>query len=377
MSVSPQGYNLGGEPRNENPFWGEGEDQDVNRIFMDVSITGGHGTPSASITKNISGHDILFSLLLKNLVGAPGEDGYSPSVTITNITGGHRITITDKTSTHTFDVMDGTPGTPGAPGAPGAPGENGISPDVTVTNITGGHRVTITDATGSESFDVMDGTPGAPGTDGTTPVITITATQDGEPVQVTKTGTDAAPNFNIALTGGGGSASGTIGWGNYGEEVAGKYPRAAKTEYKLDQPLVVNASGRDSVYIMGTRYYNWTLTGTIPTNLIVSTKYTPEMTPGSGPSYLPGVHADLSAYLTPTITPEEEQVTVDNIRIQISNVYVNESENSLSIDLNIIFDAHFSGEDMPNQQAYVNLKANAGEWSSPMTYAYLEVIPEA
>ena len=41
--------------------------------------------------------------------GATGEDGYSPVVTITNITGGHRVTITDKThpSGQNFDVMDG------------------------------------------------------------------------------------------------------------------------------------------------------------------------------------------------------------------------------------------------------------------------------
>lgn len=34
---------------------------------------------------------------------------------------------------------------------------DGVSPDVTVTTITGGHRVTITDADGDHTFDVMDG----------------------------------------------------------------------------------------------------------------------------------------------------------------------------------------------------------------------------
>lgn len=37
-------------------------------------------------------------------------------------------------------------------------GDDGLSPTITVTDITGGHRVTITDATGPHSFDVMDGT---------------------------------------------------------------------------------------------------------------------------------------------------------------------------------------------------------------------------
>ena len=36
-----------------------------------------------------------------------GEDGFSPTVTITPITGGHRVIITDTDGSHSFDVMDG------------------------------------------------------------------------------------------------------------------------------------------------------------------------------------------------------------------------------------------------------------------------------
>lgn len=90
--------------------------------------------------------------------GGGGEDGFSPAVTITAITGGHRVTITDKDhpSGQTFDVMDGEEGAPGRPGVPGTPG---TSPSVSVTTITGGHRVTITDAAHpqGQSIDVMDG----------------------------------------------------------------------------------------------------------------------------------------------------------------------------------------------------------------------------
>lgn len=39
-------------------------------------------------------------------------------------------------------------------------GSNGISPIVSVSNIFGGHRVTITDAEDTETFDVMDGIDG-------------------------------------------------------------------------------------------------------------------------------------------------------------------------------------------------------------------------
>lgn len=45
-------------------------------------------------------------------VKAEGEDGYSPEVTITTITGGHRVTITDEDHPQgqSFDVMDGQGG---------------------------------------------------------------------------------------------------------------------------------------------------------------------------------------------------------------------------------------------------------------------------
>ena len=88
--------------------------------------------------------------------GGSGEDGFSPIVTVTEITGGHRISIQDKTHTATFDVMDGTDGTDG---------DDGVSPTVTVTEITNGHRVTITDKNhpSGMSFDVTNGAKGDKG----------------------------------------------------------------------------------------------------------------------------------------------------------------------------------------------------------------------
>ena len=134
--------------------------------------------------------------------GEPGEDGFSPTVTVTDITGGHRITITDADGDHYFDVMDGQTGrTPeifatattlpagsdatanisgtieqplltigvprGADGQNGQNGQNGtdgVSPTIAITDITGGHRLTITDANGTQTVDVMDGDKGDPGT---------------------------------------------------------------------------------------------------------------------------------------------------------------------------------------------------------------------
>lgn len=86
--------------------------------------------------------------------GQQGEPGVSPVVSVSDITGGHRVTITDAEGTHTFDVLDGGKGDPGQTGPTGPAG---YSPTVTVTDITDGHRVTITDQQGQHPFDVMNG----------------------------------------------------------------------------------------------------------------------------------------------------------------------------------------------------------------------------
>lgn len=52
----------------------------------------------------------------------------------------------------------GPTGDVGATGPQGPKGTDGVSPTIVVTDISGGHRVTITDATGTKTFDVMDGT---------------------------------------------------------------------------------------------------------------------------------------------------------------------------------------------------------------------------
>lgn len=94
--------------------------------------------------------------------GEQGEDGFSPVITTSEETGGCFITITDATGTETVFIANGATGPQGQQGpagADGADGADGVSPDVTITTITGGHRVTITDADHpqGQSFDVMDG----------------------------------------------------------------------------------------------------------------------------------------------------------------------------------------------------------------------------
>lgn len=94
--------------------------------------------------------------------GETGSDGttFTPSVSSAGI-----ISWTNdggKTNPDPVDVK-GPQGNPGTPGQDGADGEDGFSPTVSVTAITGGHRVSVTDATGTDNFDVMDGVDGATG----------------------------------------------------------------------------------------------------------------------------------------------------------------------------------------------------------------------
>lgn len=49
--------------------------------------------------------------------GSDGDDGVSPTVSVSTITGGHRVTITDAAGTHTVDVMDGSVGPQGPAGS--------------------------------------------------------------------------------------------------------------------------------------------------------------------------------------------------------------------------------------------------------------------
>ena len=145
--------------------------------------------------------------------GVAGKDGVSPTVSTSEIDGGTRVTITDGTGEHTFDVMNGldggeaappeigdngnwfingedtgkpsrgetgADGTPGDKGDPGADGADGFSPTVQVTDGDGTHTVTITDKDGDHSFTINDGVDGEPGEKGA----------DGEPG---KNGEDGAP----------------------------------------------------------------------------------------------------------------------------------------------------------------------------------------
>lgn len=127
--------------------------------------------------------------------GQDGTDGVSPTITVTSITGGHRLTITDVNGTNTVDVMDGE-------GGSGGTGADGFSPTITVTEITGGHRLTITDVNETNIVDIMDGVDG---TDGVSPTVTVTEIDGGNRLTIT----DANGTQTVDVMDGADGADGT------------------------------------------------------------------------------------------------------------------------------------------------------------------------
>lgn len=80
------------------------------------------------------------------------------TVAANTLSPGSSATVTKTKENGVYKLTFGLPqGAKGETGAAGSPGANGVSPTVAVTDIPGGHRVTITDAEGAESFDVLDG----------------------------------------------------------------------------------------------------------------------------------------------------------------------------------------------------------------------------
>ena len=170
--------------------------------------------------------------------GENGSDGITPvisaSASASNTTGVPAVTVT-KTGTDAAPNFDfvfenlkgerGVPGPTGESGPQGPSGNDGVTPNITatgsVTNTTGVPSVTIT-KTGTDLAPTFDfaftnikgeqgvqgeagrnGADGADGEDGVTPIISATASVDdavGIPnVVITRSGTDAAPNYDFAF----------------------------------------------------------------------------------------------------------------------------------------------------------------------------------
>jgi hypothetical protein len=145
-----------------------------------------------------------------------GQDGVSPTVTISATATGHKVKITDRDhpSGQEFNVDDGDPG------------QDGISPAVTITATATGHKVKITDRDhpSGQEFNVDDGDPGQ---DGISPAVTITTTATGHKVKITDRDHPSGQEFNVDDGEDGDPGPGVPAGGSAGQF----YRKASGTDY--------------------------------------------------------------------------------------------------------------------------------------------------
>lgn len=92
----------------EQEYVDSGIDASITVQVADVTMLAEGASPY--VTNTGTATDPIFHLFIP--IGATGADGVSPTVTVTAITGGHRVNITDAShpSGQDFDVMDGQDG---------------------------------------------------------------------------------------------------------------------------------------------------------------------------------------------------------------------------------------------------------------------------
>lgn len=312
--------------------------------------------------------------------GQDGTDGVSPEVTITSITGGHRVTITDADHPlgQSFDIMDGEDGQDGAPGQPGQPGQDGvtpnisasatvgtsvgtptvqvtksgttaapeftfafdglkgsqgspgqngqdgISPTVTVRTITGGHQIEIVSAGGTERFDVMDGTDGTDGTDGISPTVTVRSITGGHQIEIVSAG--GTERFDV-MDGTDGSAAtiqvGTVTTGQPGTN-ASVTNSGTSSAAVLDFTIPAGATGSQGP--AGPGVPNGGSTGQVLTKLSNSDQDTGWSTPSSGGGVSVVEKSILNGSMSPTffihgITPAGATDTQYSANVDLGEGY--------------------------------------------------------
>lgn len=99
-----------------------------------------------SFVPSDSNMPVIPKVSLKLPVGPPGDPGNTPVVSVSPITGGHRITITNASGTKTVDVMDGVDGDPGKNGGFYVPNVEQVATDTIRMSFT---------ATGTENMPVQ------------------------------------------------------------------------------------------------------------------------------------------------------------------------------------------------------------------------------
>ena len=84
-------------------------------------------------------------------VNIKGSNGFSPVITVSEIDGGHKISVQDETSLQEFNVLDGKGG---------EAGKDGYSPSIELQHIENGTEIIITDKDGEKTAQIHNGESG-------------------------------------------------------------------------------------------------------------------------------------------------------------------------------------------------------------------------
>ena len=208
--LSMEGNKLTGLPDPSN------DGDAVSKGYLNTELSRIQGAPGPYYTPTVTNPTpgllhIEFGKSLTSMPDIPGVDVSLPSGEAGD-DGGYYIPKISQTGINTMQ-MGFDPSKPGMTSAQprqivlpkGDPGQDGVSPTISITTITGGHRLTITDAEGPKSADILDGA---------TPALqigTVTTLPAGSPATAEITGTAANPVLSFGLPRGADATGGSAG----------------------------------------------------------------------------------------------------------------------------------------------------------------------
>ena len=157
-----------------------------------ITITDKNGTTTTTIQDGQDGRN-----------GQDGSDGFSPTASVSKSGNTATITITDQTGTTTTTISDGQDGSNGQDGS------DGFSPTASVSKSGDTATITITDKNGTTTTTIQDGRDGQDGQNGVSP--TVTAEKIGGTTTLTITNASGTPQTVQILDGQGGGDSVYVG----------------------------------------------------------------------------------------------------------------------------------------------------------------------
>lgn len=241
MSISPQGYTLGGDPQNINPFWGEDEQTNWT-IEAEATVDNTSGSPSVNVTESsdTTTKTKTFSFAFSGLKGAKGDTGETGPQGPRGIQG-----IQGETGPQGVQGIQGVQGEKGDTGATGATGAQG-APGVGVP--TGGTTGQVLKKKSGTDYDTEWADESGGGSGSTVSVTQIQSTG-------TKIATITVDNVDTDLyaPNSGGGGSGTID-GDATVKWAGKSLTSEPDTYPFKRVKVTTAPSTSGNATPSTQY---------------------------------------------------------------------------------------------------------------------------